>query len=241
MKRRKRLRRTSRAQSRRSSRVSRVSYPPSKESMRQLLKRSGIKVPPAKLAKLWKFHQLFFQRQLVLDLSRIRNFENVVIKHYVDSLLVRQLISLPSPLLDIGTGAGFPGIPIKIFSPGLEIILAEKRSRRVRFLEEANRRLELGAQIYPHRVSSTYFGPPVRGVITRALESIDRTLGRVYAFLPRGGKAIFMKGPDSQGEVELACEKFSHRFRLIQNQFYSIPHTSHRRTLVVFERLVGEA
>ena len=64
-----------------------------------------------------------------LNLTRIHNFENMVLKHYVDSLLVLRFVELPSPLMDMGSGPGLPGIPLKIARPGVRMILAEPRGR----------------------------------------------------------------------------------------------------------------
>ncbi len=62
-----------------------------------------------------------------LNLTRIHNFENMVLKHYADSLLVLKFIELPSPLIDMGSGPGLPGVPLAIARPASRIILAEPR------------------------------------------------------------------------------------------------------------------
>ena len=68
-----------------------------------------------------------------LNLTRIHNFENMVLKHYVDSLLVLKFVELPSPLIDMGSGPGLPGIPLKIARPGRrdDPGRAARRPRRV--------------------------------------------------------------------------------------------------------------
>ena len=78
-----------------------------------LFKKCGLDLQPSQLELFWSFHQHLRKRNLEADLTRIRRFEDLVVKHYVDSALVPTLLSLVSPVLDIGTGAGFPGIPIK--------------------------------------------------------------------------------------------------------------------------------
>ena len=69
-----------------------------------------------------------------MNLTRIHHFENMVLKHYVDSLLVLKFGELPSPLLDMGSGPGLPGVPLKIARPGVSMILAEPRGARAEFL-----------------------------------------------------------------------------------------------------------
>jgi 16S rRNA (guanine(527)-N(7))-methyltransferase RsmG len=199
-----------------------------------LFERSGLDLSEDQYSRFWAFHNLIRRNNDALDLTRIRNFESMVIKHYVDSGLVPRLIDLPSPLLDIGSGAGFPGIPIKIVHPETEILLSEGRKRRVAFLTEACRLLGLtGVGVYPHRVSSD-FEHQVKGVITRAVETISETLDRVAPFLAPGGQAIFMKGPNCQPEIDHALSRPDRDFFLKQDVPYAIAGTPHRRRLVVF-------
>ena len=83
---------------------------------------------------LWRYHQMLREANARLNLTRIHNFENMVLKHYVDSLLVLRFVELPSPLIDMGSGPGLPGIPLKIARPGVRMILAEPRGARADFL-----------------------------------------------------------------------------------------------------------
>jgi 16S rRNA (guanine527-N7)-methyltransferase len=199
-----------------------------------LFERSGLTLSEDQYRRFWAYHNLIRRNNDALDLTRIRNFESMVIKHYVDSGLVPRLIDLPSPLLDIGSGAGFPGIPMKIVRPETEILLSEGRKRRVAFLEEACRLLGLtGIRVYPHRVSGD-FELPVKGVITRAVETISETLDRVAPFLPPGGQAIFMKGPNCQIEIDRALARPEGEFSLARDIPYTIAGTPHKRRLVVF-------
>jgi len=206
--------------------------------MRELLTRSKIELAPPALDKLWRFHQLLRERNEDRDLTRLIEFESVVIKHYVDSLYVGKLAKLPSPLVDVGTGAGFPGIPLKIGYPDIELILAEQRPRRVMFLNDAIRLLGLrNVKTFDHRVVSRSFTEPVRGVITRAVEPITKTLLRTSGATDIGSQIIFMKGPGVDEELREAVRDFKRDYKLIRDQPYSLPHTTHDRRLVIFERL----
>jgi 16S rRNA (guanine(527)-N(7))-methyltransferase RsmG len=206
--------------------------------MRELLTRSKIELAPPALDKLWRFHQLLRERNEDRDLTRLIEFESVVIKHYVDSLYVGKLVKLPSPLVDVGTGAGFPGIPLKIGYPDIELILAEQRPRRVMFLNDAIRLLGLrNVKTFDHRVVSRSFTEPVRGVITRAVEPITKTLLRTSGATDIGSQIIFMKGPGVDEELREAVRDFKRDYKLIRDQPYSLPHTTHDRRLVIFERL----
>ena len=86
--------------------------------MEALLERADISLSNTQLGQLWAYHQLLRRYNPKLNLTRIHNFANMVIKLYVDSLLPGRMVALPSPLLDIGTGPGMPGIPLKIAQIG---------------------------------------------------------------------------------------------------------------------------
>jgi 16S rRNA (guanine(527)-N(7))-methyltransferase RsmG len=137
----------------------------------------------------------------------------------------------------LGTGAGLPGIPLKIACPETELILSEGRHKRIAFLHEVVEALGLrDIEIYEGKIYSS-FSTSVKGVITRALESIPKTLDRVVKCLAPGGRAIFMKGPSCNDELEEALRAFRDTYKPIQDISYTIPHSSHRRRLIVFNRL----
>ena len=209
---------------------------PEPKRMAELLQSCGLNLAPAQVQKLWHYHRLLRQGNLELNLTRIHNFTNMVLKLYVDSILPGHLMKLPSPLLDLGTGPGMPGIPLKIAYPHLEIILAESRQKRVVFLETALQALELhGLEVAGEKITAA-FETPVAGVITRALESIALTLERITGCLDKDGLVIFMKGPNCDSEIAEARERWGQNYRLSEDHPYSIPGTTHQRRLVVFQR-----
>ncbi len=116
---------------------------PGPEALAAILERCGIMLERAQLDLLWRYHRMLRTANERLNLTRIHNFENMVLKHYVDSLLVLRFVELPSPLIDMGSGPGLPGIPLKIARPGVRMILAEPRGRARDFLREVCEQLGL--------------------------------------------------------------------------------------------------
>jgi 16S rRNA (guanine(527)-N(7))-methyltransferase RsmG len=212
---------------------------PGKSSLETILIGCGIKLEPAQLEQLWRYHRLLRRANATLNLTRIHNFENMVLKHYVDSLLVLKHVDLPSPLIDMGSGAGLPGVPLKIARPEVSMVLAEPRGARASFLGDVCRQLGLvGIEVYAHKLGPGYAGQ-ARGVISRAVGSMAETLDRVASCLVAGGRMLFMKGPECDTELAEAQSTHADFFRLAADHAYAIPGTSHRRRLVVFERLEG--
>src|SRR5881275_863800 len=151
---------------------------PGRASLEAIIRGCGIALDAEALDRLWAYHRMLRAANAELNLTRIHNFENMVLKHYVDSLLVLNFVELPSPLIDMGSGPGLPGIPLKIARPGVSMILAEPRGARAEFLEEVCLRLKLAdVEVFAGKVGSK-FPRQVQGVITRAVDSIPQTLDR---------------------------------------------------------------
>ena len=214
---------------------------PSRASLQSILEACGVRLDAGQLDRLWAYHGMLRAANVDLNMTRIFNFENMVLKHYVDSLLVLNFGELPSPLVDMGSGPGLPGIPLKIARPGVRMILAEPRGARAAFLEQVIARLNLeGTEVHAGKVGPRF---PYRaaGVITRAVASIPETLERVAPALTLGGRMLLMKGPECDAEIAEAERSQSRLFVREADHSYVIPGTSHARRLIVYRRLEGDA
>jgi 16S rRNA (guanine527-N7)-methyltransferase len=213
---------------------------PSRASFQAILERCGIRLNSRQIDALWAYHQLLRAANAELNLTRIHNFENMVLKHYVDSLLTLKFTDLPSPIVDMGSGPGLPGIPLKIARPELSMILAEPRGARATFLEDVVKRLGLEDVEVDARKVNPKYPRRVRAIITRAVAAIPETLDLVLHAIEPGGRMIFMKGPDCDAEIATAKRTHAESFRLVTDRPYDIPGTTHRRRIVIYERLQGE-
>jgi 16S rRNA (guanine527-N7)-methyltransferase len=193
--------------------------------------------PHAERLRLVEFYSLLMNHQLRDNLTRLVRFRDIAIKHFIDSLMVPRLTRLKFPLLDIGTGPGFPGIPLKIVFPGEKIILAEGVRRRVDFLKAVRDEMKLTElQIIGRNIDENFL-LPVKGAITRAVEEVSSTLKNVSQCLEVGGHVYFMKGPNVDPEIEAARRDWNDYFELIENRKYELPNTPHQRRLLVYRKL----
>jgi 16S rRNA (guanine527-N7)-methyltransferase len=211
--------------------------PPSRGRLEELLNKHGVTLPGSVLDKVWQYHGILRRNNGDLDLTRLIGFETIVQRHYADCLILHKMMKgkWPSPLVDIGTGAGFPGLMIKIASPETEMILSEPRNVRVDYLN--NTITEMGLKdisVFGHKFTSKSFQTPVRGVITRAFEPINKTLPRLQYSLQVGGLAMFMKGPGVDEELAMPLPS---NYKLVRDERYRIPATTLDRAFVVFERI----
>jgi 16S rRNA (guanine527-N7)-methyltransferase len=221
------------------TRIDRKGPPPiaTPEKMGQLMAHYGFPLPREKVELLTRFHAYLIDRNRKLNLTRIWNLDEMVVKHYVDCLIITRFVKeIPGPLLDIGTGGGFPGIPLKILLPDLHIILGEGVRKRVNFLSDTRAELGLEKLDVIGRNIDKDFEYPVNSVITRAVEPMQETLRRVQNCLLHGGLAMFMKGPAVGPEKEEVNRKFAGFYEEVADHAYTLPKTDYKRRLVVYRK-----
>ena len=168
----------------------------------------------------------------------------VIRKHLLDSLAIVPLISSPGRLLDLGSGAGFPGLVLAIMRPAQEVALLEARRKRASFLRAAARRVQAdNVSIYEGRVET--FAEEVAlqsaftAVITRATWSIGKFLAFAEPFVAAEGVALAMRGPQGIGEtIKDFAETES--FRLQNVHEYVLPFGEEKRQAFVYEKFAKE-
>ncbi len=209
------------------------------EKIKSYFDRAGIRASDVQLGRFLLYYDLIIENNDDNDLTRIKGEDQFIIKHFIDSVYYTRFVELPKSLIDIGTGAGFPGIPIKIMFPEIKLVLAEQRKRRIEFLKLAVKRLGLkNVEFYPHKVTEKSFFD-VDGVVTRALEDAPETLSRVEHFLPLGGTVTLLKGPDVDGDLKALTGENLNSFVLDIDREYRLPGTEFDRRILQFKKIVS--
>ncbi len=116
-----------------------------KRFLQDKLEMLSVEVDRKKIDQFNQFYDLIVEWNNVMNLTAITDYKDVVEKHFLDSLSIERILKLDDlkTVMDVGTGAGFPGMPLKIIYPELKITLLDSLSKRVKFLNEVIRQLEL--------------------------------------------------------------------------------------------------
>ena len=153
------------------------------------------------LNQLQLYLDLLLKWNAKINLTAVRDSDEIVRRHFGESLFVGERLRLaaPSTLIDIGSGAGFPGLPMKILAPEIEVTLIESQQKKVAFLREVIRTLRLSAaSVHAGRAEDFQFRANI--VSMRAVEKFESALPVAGSLLQAGGRLALLIGT-SQAEL----------------------------------------
>lgn len=168
----------------------------------------GIRLGPVALDRFATYHREILLWNRRINLVSERSAQEIVIRHFLDSLTPAPFLDRPDgALIDLGSGGGFPGIPLRIALPALQLTLVEASRKKSSFLSHVVRTLRLdGVHVIRKRVEELTAGEALAGrfdtLISRAAFKLPDLIRTAYFFLKPGGQLIAMKGPDPQEEME---------------------------------------
>lgn len=176
-----------------------------------------------------------------MNLTTIRSEKGIVLKHFLDSLSVLPHLPNISFLLDIGSGAGFPGIPLKMIQPSLEVTLIDSVRKKIDFQSHIIRTLGLkGINAIHGRIQDREIleslGGRFDGTIARAFSDINTLLLLSFPFLKNGGILLAMKGEGGGEELKRLPLSTRNRYRWIKTATFSLPFSSFKRSILLFEK-----
>lgn len=178
-----------------------------------------------------------------MNLTAITDPEGIAMKHFYDSVYPFTLVELPedAKLIDIGTGAGFPSCPLKIFRSGLELTLLDSLNKRIRFLEELSRTLGLGAQCIHGRAEELCRKEGFREhydiATARAVANLEKLCGYCLPYVKPGGFFLALKGSDGKNELAAAEKEIEKQGgKVAACKEYTLPNGD-GRCLIVIEKV----
>ena len=190
-----------------------------------------------------KYMQLLLEWNEKINLTAITEKDQIILKHFIDSISILKYINDNDKVIDIGTGAGFPGIPIKIMNETLDITLVDSLNKRVNFLNEIIQSLELDKiQAIHARAEELGRNKKHREVydiaVSRAVANLSTLLEYLMPFVKVGGICICMKGPNIEEELknaENAIVELGGSLEKVDN-FY-LPNSDIERNIIIIKKI----
>lgn len=194
------------------------------------------------LNKFYKYMNLLIEWNKKINLTAIVKPEEIILKHFIDSLTINSYINEKQKLVDVGTGAGFPGIPMKIYRPDLKVVLVDALNKRINFLNEVIKELKL------ENIETVHSRIEDFGKNNKYRESFDIVTARAVAnlsvlseyLLPLaniGGKCICMKG----NEVSEECDNGKRAIDILGGKIlnidsFQLPDSDISRNIIVLQK-----
>lgn len=200
------------------------------------LKKINIDITDNQLNKLNQYYQLLIEENKKINLTGITEYNLVYLKHFYDSLTINKIEKLESQkLCDIGTGAGFPGIVLKIIFPNLKITLVESLTKRCKFLNKVIANLELKeievinerAEVYSKKQREKF-----DIVTSRAVANIKQLLEYSIPLLKIDGLFIAMKGNVTEEMKDIDNCLNELKSQIIEIKKFNLPIENSERTLI---------
>lgn len=213
-----------------------------KEEFIKELEKLNISLTQNQLEKLEEYYNLLIEKNKVINLTSITNKEDVYLKHFYDSLTISKIIDLNKnlSLADLGTGAGFPGIVLKIVFPNLNITLVDSLNKRINFLNEVIKTLDLKDIHTQNKRIEDFSKENIEKydiLVTRAVAKTNVILELGSQALKTKGNFILMKG-DIKEELKNSEKAIKTLGYVIKdNLIFNLPKENSIRTLLNLQKI----
>ncbi len=197
---------------------------------------SDFLLPEACALQFERYYHELLDWNAKINLTTITAPADAAIKHFLDSILLLKYMPLSGSLIDIGTGAGFPGIPLKIMRPELSVVLVEAVRKKASFLKQIIRLLKLdGIEVYNGRIEVFDRPAAFDYAVSRAFSELGMFCRLAEPCIKPGGLLLAMKGSDIK-EQAAAQEMTAYGLACRAIHSYELPLGKGRRSFIIMQK-----
>lgn len=213
------------------------------KKMQEYSKEIGISLHVEQINQFYHYMQLLLKWNEKINLTAITEPEEIILKHFVDSMTIASYMEKDTKLIDVGTGAGFPGIPLKIIREDIEITLLDSLNKRVNFLKEVIEQLGLNQIKAIHsRVEEIGKDNNYRETFdyatSRAVANLSTLAEYLIPLVKKQGYCIGMKGPNIEEEVQQSKKAISILGGKIEKiEKFQLPRSDIDRNIVMIRKI----
>lgn len=220
-----------------------MEYEEFKAKMVSKLNEINTQLPESKIRDFFTYMEELLEWNKKINLTAILERDEVVDKHFVDSLTVSKYIEENKKIIDVGTGAGFPGIPLKIAREDLKIDLLDSLNKRINFLNEMIEKLKLKNITAIHSRAEDESNKKEKReqydiAVSRAVANLPVLLEYLLPFVKVGGKCICMKGANIEEEInnsKKALKELGGEIEKIEQ--FKLPGTDATRNIIIVKKI----
>lgn len=210
----------------------------------QEFEKCNIRITEQQAEQFDCFYEMLIEKNKVMNLTGITEFRDVVRKHFIDSVINIKFSDEDAKVLDIGTGAGFPGIPLKLLYPDLKITLLDSLNKRIVFLQEVADELKLQNVELIHGRAEDFgqqskYREQFDYVCSRAVANLSSLCEYCIPFLKIGGKFISYKSSAEEEvmEAKYAIHQLGGDEKHIVNKAFLLPESDEKRSLIYISKI----
>ena len=210
--------------------------------MQQYGDKIQVQFTEEQLQKFYKYMNLLIEWNKKINLTAIIEPEDIVLKHFIDSLTILPFIDKNKKIIDIGTGAGFPGIPVSIMRNDVDMTLLDSLNKRINFLNEVIKILNLkNVNTIHSRIEDLAKNKKYRETYdiatSRAVANLSTLSEYMIPMIKTRGISICMKGSDIEEEInksKKAVDILGGKFKKIEK--FTLPNSDQKRTIILIEK-----
>lgn len=211
--------------------------------MKELFSKFGIELTDENVEKFKKYYNFLIDYNKKVNLTAIVDEEQVMVKHFLDSALAIFEIPENASIIDIGSGAGFPGVPLKILRPDVKITLVDSLAKRTTFLQKLCDELNIEATIIHSRaedLARTNYREKFDVVVARAVSPLVTLAEYTLPFVKKGGILVAFKGANAKTEINSALFAISMMGGyFVKENIVELPENVGTRSLIIIKKAIN--